>query len=112
MNSEISKTSQPHVLILKLIDKLDLRRGEKGISLSNLSIYDAWENITGSYSNSKFKITALKKNVKFQLPDGSNSISNIQEYFKYNFKNIIKRLTIILPQEYILIKVKIELHFP
>ena len=29
MNSENSKTSKPHVLILKLTDKLDLRRGEK-----------------------------------------------------------------------------------
>ena len=29
MNSENSKTSKPHVLILKLSNKLDLRRGEK-----------------------------------------------------------------------------------
>ena len=29
MNSENSKTSEPHVLILKLTDKLDLRKGEK-----------------------------------------------------------------------------------
>ena len=34
-----SKTSEPHVLILKLTDKLDLRRGEKSIALSNISIY-------------------------------------------------------------------------
>ena len=39
MNSEKSKTSGPHVLILRLIDKLDLGRGEKSIALSNLSIY-------------------------------------------------------------------------
>ena len=39
MNPENSKTSEPHVLILKLTDKLDLRRGEKVIALSNLSIY-------------------------------------------------------------------------
>ena len=36
MNSENSKTSEPYVLILKLIDKLDLRRGENSIALSNL----------------------------------------------------------------------------
>ena len=35
MNSENIKTSKPHVLILKLINKLDLRIGEKIISLSN-----------------------------------------------------------------------------
>ena len=39
MNSEKSKTSEPHVLMLKLTDKLDLRRGEKIIALSSLSIY-------------------------------------------------------------------------
>ena len=39
MHSENSKTSKPHVLILKLTDKLDLRRGEKSVALSNLSIY-------------------------------------------------------------------------
>ena len=38
MNSENSKTSKPHVLILKLTNRLDLRIGEKIIALSNLSI--------------------------------------------------------------------------
>ena len=48
MNSENSKTSESHVLILKLTDKLDLRRGEKSIALSNLSIYYTWKNIKSS----------------------------------------------------------------
>ena len=39
MNSENIKTFEPHVLILKLTDKLDLRIGKKSIALSNLSIY-------------------------------------------------------------------------
>ena len=43
MNSKNSKTSKPHVLILKIIDKLDLRRGENRIALSNLSIYYTWK---------------------------------------------------------------------
>ena len=58
MNSENSKTSEPHVLILKLTDKLDLRRGEKIIALSNLSIYYKWKDIKNSYNNNKFKISA------------------------------------------------------
>ena len=44
MNSERSKSSEPHVLILKLTEKLDLRRGEKNIALSNLSIYYTWKS--------------------------------------------------------------------
>ena len=71
MNSENSKTSEPHVLILKLTDKLDLRRGEKSIALSNLSIYYTWKNIKSSYNNNKFKISAPTWNDKLELPDGS-----------------------------------------
>ena len=58
MNSENSKTSKPHVLILKLTNKLDLRISEKIIALSNLSIYYTWKNIKSSYNNNKFKISA------------------------------------------------------
>ena len=43
VNSKNSETSEPHVLILKLTDKLDLRIGEKIIALSNLSIYYTWK---------------------------------------------------------------------
>ena len=39
MNSENSRTSEYHVLVLKLTDKIDIRRGQKSIALSNLSIY-------------------------------------------------------------------------
>ena len=51
MNSENSRASEPHILILKLTDKLDLRRGEKTIALSTLSIYYTWKNIKSSYNN-------------------------------------------------------------
>ena len=86
MNSENSKTSEPHVLILKLTDKLDLRRGEKIIALSNLSIYYTWKNIKNSYNNNKFKISAPTWNDKFELLDGSYSVSDIQDYFEYILK--------------------------
>ena len=45
MNSEKSRTSEYHVLVLKLTDKLDLRRGQQSVALSNLSIYCTWKNI-------------------------------------------------------------------
>ena len=82
MNSESIKTSKPHVLILKLTNKLDLRIGE---SLSNLSIYYTWKNIKSSYNN-KFKISAPTWNDKLELPDGSYSASDIQDYFEYILK--------------------------
>ena len=86
MNSENSKTSKPHVLILKLTNKLDLRIGKKVIALSNLSIYYTWKNIKNSYNNNKFKISAPTWNDKFELPGGSYSVSDIQDYFEYILK--------------------------
>ena len=83
MNSENSKTSKPHVLILKLTSKLNLRLGEKVIALSNLSIYYTWRNIKSSYNNNKFKTSAPTWNDEFELPDGSYSVSDIQDYFEY-----------------------------
>ena len=86
MNSENSKTSEPHVLELKLRNKLDLRIGEKVTALSNLSIYYTWKNTKSSYNNNKFKISAPTWNDKFKLVDGSYSVSDIQDYFEYILK--------------------------
>ena len=86
MNSENSKTSKPNVLILKLTNKLDLRIGKKVIALSNLSIYYTWKTIKSSYNNNKFKISTPTWNYEFELPDGSYSVSDIQDYFEYILK--------------------------
>ena len=86
MNSENSKTSKSHVLLLKLTNKSDLRIGGKVIALTNLSIYYTWRNIKSSYNNNKFKISAPTWNDEFELPDGSYSISDIQDYFEYILK--------------------------
>ena len=98
MNSENSRTSEYHVLVLKLTDKLDLRRGQKSVALSNLSIYYTWKNIKISYNNNKFKISAPTWSDEFELPDGSYSISDIQEYFEYI---LIVKMLIIHQSEYI-----------
>ena len=67
------------MLILKLNDNLDLRRGEKNVALSNLSIYYTLKNIESLYNNSKFKISPPTWNDKFELPDGSR-LPDIQDY--------------------------------
>ena len=63
-----------------------MRRGENGIALSNLSIYYTGKNTKSSYNNNKFKISTPTWNDKFELPDGSYSVSNIQDYFEYILK--------------------------
>ena len=83
INSENNKTPKLHVLILKLTNKLDLRIGKTVIALSNLSIYYTWKN---SYNNNKFKISAPTWSDKFELPYGSYSVSDIQDYFEYILK--------------------------
>ena len=83
MNSENSRTPKPHILILKLTNKLDLRIGKKVIALSNLSLYYTWKNIKSSYNNNKFKICAPTWSDEFELPEGSYSLSDIQDYFEY-----------------------------
>ena len=83
MSSGNSKTPKSHILILKLTNKLDLRIAKKVIDLSNLSVYYTWKNIKSSYNNNKFKISAPTWNYEFELPDGSYTISDIQDYFEY-----------------------------
>ena len=85
-NSENSRTSEYYVLILKLADKLDLRRCQKSVALSNLSIYCTWNNIKSSYNNNEFKISAPKWSDEFELPNGAYSMSDIQDYFEYILK--------------------------
>ena len=82
MNSENSKTSKPQVLMLKLNNKLDLRMGEKVFALSNLNIYHTWKDIKSSYNNNKFKIFAPTWNDKFELSDGSYSVSDIPIFLR------------------------------
>ena len=86
MNSENSKTSEYHVLVLKLTDKLDLKRSQKSGALSNISIYYTWKNIKSSYNNNKFKISAPTWSDTFDLRNRSYSVADIQDYFEYILK--------------------------
>ena len=58
MNTENSKTNEPHRFKLDLADKLNLKNPKKNIALVNLSIYYTWKNIKTEYNNNKFKISA------------------------------------------------------
>ena len=105
MNSESSKTSDLHRLLLNISDKINLKRNDKYVALSNLSIYYTRKNIKESYKNSIYRISAPTWNKDFQLPDGSYSASDIQDYFRY----ILKRHETITGNPWIMIYVnKIE----
>ena len=82
MNSKNSGTSHPNRLLLNLTDKINLKRCDKYVALSNLSICCTWKNIKKSYKNNKYKLSAPTWNEEFELPGGSYSVSNIQDYFE------------------------------
>ena len=86
MNTENSKTNEPHRFKLDLTDKLNLKNPNKNMALANLSIYYTWKNIKSKYNNNKFKISALTWDDPFDLRDGSYSVSNIQYYFEFIIK--------------------------
>ena len=94
LNSANSKTSDPHRLLLNFSDKINLKRSDKYVTLSNLSIYYTWKNIKKSYKNNKFKISAPTWTEEWVVPDGSYSVSDIQDYFEYILKNMEKKLII------------------
>ena len=62
ISSKTSEKSDPHRLLLNVTDKIDIRRNEKYIALSNLSIYYTCKNIKKSFKNNKFKMSALTWN--------------------------------------------------
>ena len=118
MNTENRKTSEPHSFRLTLVDNLNLKDPNKNMTLANLSIYCTWKNIKSAYNNNKFKISAPVWNGEFDLPDGSYSVSDIQDYFECIIKkhetiadnspmqiytNKIKKI-----QKRMLIKIKME----
>ena len=52
------------------------------MALSNLSFYYTWKNIKSEYNN-KFQISVPTWNETFDLPDGSYSTADIQDYFEF-----------------------------
>ena len=106
MNTKNSKTNESNKFIYQFTDKLNLKTpNNKNIGLVNLSIYYTWKNIKSAYNNNKFKISAPTWNDEFDLPDGSYSISDIQDYFEFIIKNT-KLWLKILPYKFIPIKSK------
>ena len=82
MNSENVKTSDPHRLILNLSDETNLKRSDKYVALSNLSVYYTWRDMKKSYKNDKLE-SALTWIEEFKLLHGSNFLSDIQDCFEY-----------------------------
>ena len=87
MNTENSKTNESNKFIYQFTDKLNLKTpNNKNSGLVHLSIYYTWKNVKTEYNNNKFNISAPTWNDTFDFPDGSYSISDIQDYFELIIK--------------------------
>ena len=86
MNTENRKTNKPHRFGLSLADKLNYQDPSKNMALAKLSIYCTWKKIKSAYNNNRFKISAPTWNDELELPDGSYSIADIQDYFEFIIK--------------------------
>ena len=86
MNTANSKTKHSNKLVYNFIGKLNLKNPNKNIALANLSIYYTWKNVKSDYNNNKFKISAPTWSDTFDVPDGSYSIADLQNYFEYIIK--------------------------
>ena len=89
MNSENSRTSEYHVLVLKPTHKLDLKKDQKSVALSNLSICYTWENIEYSYNNNKFQIL---RNLNYQMDHIQYQMLKI--ILSILLRNVVKMLII------------------
>ena len=83
MNTENSKTNEPHKFVLTYSQRLDLRSSNEHVAHQNLSIYHTWKNIRNQYKNNKLKIIAPTWNDEFELPYGCYSVSDIQDYIVF-----------------------------
>ena len=79
MNARNSKTLDPHRLLINLLDKINLKRGDTYVALSNFSIYYTWKNIKNSYKNNESKLSAPTWNEEFEFSDGSYSVFDTQD---------------------------------
>ena len=86
MNTENIKTNEPHRFKLDLTNKLNLKNSNKNMTLANFNIYYTCKNIKFEYNNNKSKISAPTWNNTFDLPDGSYSVFDIQDYFEFIIK--------------------------
>ena len=115
MNSKNSERSDSHRLLIKLTDKIYLKRRDKFVALKNLSIYYTWKNIKRSYKNyqlviQKWPIKNFSFDMKWQVWIKLCIIFYIRYLIFLSVFNILSTFNIfgqlldISPQNYIFLK--------
>ena len=85
MNCENRKTSDSNRLLLNLSNKINLKRSDKYLALSNLRICYTWKNI-------KSHIITIK--LKYQLQRGTKNLNDLMDQILYQIKKIISSISL------------------
>ena len=80
MNAKNSKTSDPHRLLLNLTDKINIKRSDKYVALSNLACTIHGKILKKSYKSNKFKISS---------PPWNENLNYLMNHFLYQIFKII-----------------------
>ena len=83
MNSENKKTSVPHRLLLNLLDKINVKRSDKYVALSNVGIYFTWKNI---------KSHTKGINLQYQFQRGMINLNYKMVHILYQIFKIISNI--------------------
>ena len=75
-------------LFINLLTNLILKTQITKIWIGYFKHLLTWKNLKSAYNNDKFKISAPTWHDEFELPDGSDSISDGQDYFKFTVESL------------------------
>ena len=83
MNSENKKTYVPHRLLLNLLDKINVKRSDKYVALSNVGIYFTWKNT---------KRHTKGINLQYQLQRGMINLNYKMVHILYQIFKIVSNI--------------------
>ena len=85
LTTATSGTEEAHRFSYKLTNPMIIK--DSLVCLSNLTLYYTWRNIKASYNNNTFSYTRYSEVFTFQIPDGSYSIRDINNYIHFVMRN-------------------------
>ena len=88
MKTKNNKKTKPHIFVLNLSQRLDLRSSNEYFAPLTYLFYYTWKNATKQYKNNKLKLIAPTWNDEFELPDGSYSGHIFKFISNISFKNM------------------------
>ena len=81
MDTENSKTNEPHKFVYNVSQRLDLRSLDSNVAAQSLSIYYTWKNVRTINLEKKLQLGMMNSNCQMVL-----IVSHIQDYIEFIIK--------------------------